>query len=106
MAGKWEFKSGGQAIATAFTQQRLPSHRPTLPALVVSGSWHPWEMGEEFLPPNVYYLAKPFNPTQLAHALRLVLDGFADRSVTSGRAVCLSFVAVLSGGQLQVTFGW
>ena len=57
----------------------LHTHRPTLPALMISASWHPKEMGDDSLPPHVYFLGKPFRPPELAQALRLLLEGFTGK---------------------------
>lgn len=53
---------------------KLQKHAPTLPALVVSGSWAPDVRKKPPLPPGVEYLAKPYQTVELAATLRRMLD--------------------------------
>lgn len=53
---------------------KLHKHAPTLPALIVSGSWTPDARKKLTLPRGVQYLAKPYQTVELAATLRRMLD--------------------------------
>ncbi len=59
---------------------KLRKRAPDLPALIVSGSWAPDPRKKPWLPPNVAYLAKPYEMVYLAETVRQLLDGRPPKS--------------------------
>lgn len=53
---------------------KVHKRMPTLPALIVSGSWVPDQWKKPSLPSGVAFLAKPYQITDLAAAIRRMLE--------------------------------